>query len=100
MSHHIHLQRAMICGEGGQHSTMVSKLASGPSCTRFDSQHSQKKFRGKIIDVAEINQRGWLEESGQWLENVDPTHLVQASGKPVLQKMICGPQTATVLNLS
>ena len=30
--------------------------------------------------------RLWLEESGQWLENVDWIHLVLASGKPVLQK--------------
>ena len=28
-------------------------------------------FREKIIDVAEVNQMRWLEESGQWLENVD-----------------------------
>ena len=27
-----------------------------------------------------------MEESGQWLENVDRTNLVLASGKPVLQK--------------
>ena len=27
-----------------------------------------------------------LEESGQWLENIDGTHLILASGKPVLQK--------------
>ena len=40
----------------------------------------------KIIDVAEVNQRRRLEESGQWLESVDRTHLVLASGKPVLQK--------------
>ena len=31
----------------------------------------------KIVDVA--------EESGQWLENVDRTHLVLASGNLVLQ---------------
>ena len=43
-------------------------------------------FRGNIIDVAEADQWGSLEESGQWLENVDQTHLVLASGKPVLQK--------------
>ena len=41
---------------------------------------------GKIINLAEVNQQCWLEESGQWLENVDQTHLVLASGKPVLQK--------------
>ena len=40
----------------------------------------------KIVDVAEVNQRRWLEESGLWLENVDQTHLVLASGKLVLQK--------------
>ena len=27
-----------------------------------------------------------LEESGQWLENAERTHLVLVSGKPVLQK--------------
>ena len=43
-------------------------------------------FTGKIIDVAEVSQWRWAEESGQWLENVDRTHLVQASGKQVLQK--------------
>ena len=47
---------------------------------------SQKIFRGKIIDVAVVNQSRRLEESGQWLENVDRTHLDLASGKPVLQK--------------
>ena len=26
-----------------------------------------------------------LEESGQWLENVEQTHLVLAGGKPALQ---------------
>ena len=39
-----------------------------------------------MVDVAEVNQRQCLEESGQWLENVDRTHLVLASGKLVLQK--------------
>ena len=41
-------------------------------------------------DVAEIYQWRWLEESGQKLENVDPTHLVLASGKLVLQKSLDG----------
>ena len=31
----------------GQHSTMVSRHASGHSCPGFDSKHSQKSFRGK-----------------------------------------------------
>ena len=73
----------------GQHSTMVRILASEPSCPGFDSQHYAKILSDEIIiDIAEVNQRGWLEERGQWLESVDRTHLVLASGKPVLQKRI------------
>ena len=37
------------------------------------------------MDIAEVNQQPWLEESGHWLENVDQTHLNLASRKPVLQ---------------
>ena len=38
-----------------------------PSSTRFDSRHSRNFFRGKMINVAEVNKQRWLEESGQWL---------------------------------
>ena len=72
--------QTMFSSEG---SIALSILASGPSCPRFDFQHSREK---KIILVAEVYQWRWLEESGQWLENVDQTHLVLASGKPALQK--------------
>ena len=41
---------------------MISILASGPSCPGFDSQNY---FRGKIVDVTEVNQWRCLEESGQ-----------------------------------
>ena len=61
-----------------------SKQACSPG---FDSQRSQNLIRGKIFNVAEVNQRRWLEESGLRLENVNQTHLVLASGKPVLQKV-------------
>ena len=57
-----------------------------PSSPEFNSQCSRKNFRAKNIDVAEVNQLCWVEESGQWLDNVDRTHLVLAGGKPVLQK--------------
>ena len=40
----------------------------------------------KIVTAVEVNQRHCLEESRQWLENADRTHLVLANGKPVLQK--------------
>ena len=51
----------------------------------FDSRRSRKFFR--VINIAEVNQWRWLVESGHWLENIDRTHLVLASGKPVLQKI-------------
>ena len=38
-----------------------------------------------------FHQRFFLEESQQWLENVDRTHLVPASGKLVLQKEFVFP---------
>ena len=43
-------------------------------------------FRGKLFNVAVVNQLRWFEESGQWLKNVDQFHLGLASGKQVLQK--------------
>ena len=52
-----------------------------------------------IINVAEVIQRCWLEESGQWLDNVDRTHLVLASGKPVLQKKFASYGNSQSVNL-
>ena len=60
-----------------QHGTMVSILASEPCCPRFNYQHSKKNYDVKIVDVAEVDQ----EESGQWLDGVDQSHLVLARGK-------------------
>ena len=62
----------------GQHSKLVSIFASAPSSQQFDSQ--------KIVNVAEVNQRHSLEESGQRLKNVDQSYLVLVSGRLVLQK--------------
>ena len=58
-------------------------------CILFDLQRSSLSPR--IVDVAQVNQGRCLEESVQWLENVERTHLVLDSGKLVLQKMI-GPK--------
>ena len=44
---------------------------AGPSCPRFDSQHSSNFSMGKIANVPEVNQWGCFKESRQWLENVD-----------------------------
>ena len=40
----------------------------------------------KIVNIAKVYQWRCLEESGQWLENIDRIHLVLASDKLVLQK--------------
>ena len=37
-------------------------------------------FGGKIINVAQVNQQRWLEESERWPENVDLTYLVRGTG--------------------
>ena len=60
---------------------MVNVLANRYGCPGFNPLPSQKFIREKIIDVAEVNQRCWFEESGYELENVDQTHLVLASCK-------------------
>ena len=46
-----------------------------------------QKFEQNIVNSAKVNKWRCLEESGQWLENVDQTHLVLASGKLVLQNL-------------
>ena len=48
----------------------------------FPKKCSQKKLSLLVTLI----QGRWLEESEQWLENVDWTHLVLASGNPVVQK--------------
>ena len=65
-----------------------SILASHPAAPGLNPS-VPKKFQRKKIDFAEVNRWRCLEESEQWLENVDPSHLVPASGKPVLQKTSC-----------
>ena len=62
---------------------MVTMAASGPNSPGFNHQHFLEE---KNVNVAEVNQWCWFEESGQQLENVDRTQLVLASGKLVLQK--------------
>ena len=55
-------------------------------CHRFGSQHSPIFSEENLVDVAEVNQWRWLEESRQWLENVDQTHLAPAGANLVIQK--------------
>ena len=45
----------------------------------------KKNSEENIVDVDVVYQRRCLEESGQWLENVDRTHLDMASCKLALK---------------
>ena len=65
---------------------MVSILASRPYCPIGLIPSIPEIFSPEIVNVAEANQRHFLEESGQWLGNVHRTHLVLAIGKLVPQK--------------
>ena len=40
----------------------------------------------KCVNIAKVHQQCCLDESGQWRENVDQTHLVMASGNLKLRK--------------
>ena len=57
-----------------QQTTMVGILVSAPSCP--GSISSIPKI---VFGVVEVNQQRCLEESGQWLANVDQTPLALAS---------------------
>ena len=64
------------------HGTMVSIR------TWFQTKLLQVRFpQEKIVDAVDVHQRRWFEESWQWLEKIDRTPLVLASGKLVLQKV-------------
>ena len=64
----------------------VSILASRLSClVRFTAVPIFFQMK-EILHVAEVNKPQCLEDSGQWLENVDRTHPVLASGMLLLQK--------------
>ena len=67
---------------------MASILAFGPNCPGSYSQHYLQNILGKNANVAEVNQWRCLEERERWLKNVDQTHLVLASGKLVLYKIV------------
>ena len=64
----------------------MGAFVSHPAAPALMPSVPKKNFRVKIMNVAEVNQWRCSEESGQWLNNVDRTHIVVASGKPVVQK--------------
>ena len=53
-----------------------------------------------VLSLAEVNKLCYLEESEQWLENVDQTHRVLASGKKTSRQPVgveLGPSKHDVL---
>ena len=48
-----------------KHTCFLTKLP------QFQFPMFKNFFRGKITNVAEVNQQIYSEESGQWLKNVD-----------------------------
>ena len=87
MSRHSSLTIMSMKG-GGQHSTIVSYLLRDPAAPALIPSIPPKKFRGEIIDVTKVYRWRCLEESDQWLENVDQDHQVLASDKLALQKKV------------
>ena len=81
LEHSIHYLVTYLLEREGQYSKMVSPAAPGliPGVPEIISVET-------IVDVAEVKQWCWLKASGQWLVNVDQTHLELASDKLVLQK--------------
>ena len=66
---------------------MVIKAASGPGPLGLVPS-IPKIFQRKILSLLlRLINGAALGDSGEWLENVDCTHLVPASGKLVLQKV-------------
>ena len=65
----------------------LANLHPDPAAPGLISSIPKIVFRGKIAVVVEVYHQRWLEEGGEWLENVDPTYLVLVSGQLVLQKI-------------
>ena len=63
------------CTTGGSRAYLLLDPAAPASISSIPKKFPEEK----IVNVAEVNQRRCLEESGQWFENVNQTHLVLAS---------------------
>ena len=84
VNHEIEIQ--MKSGGGGGAAQRRGSIIASHPAAQVQFPAFLKIFRGKIIDIADDNQRRWLEEIGRLLENVYQTHLVLASDKLLLQK--------------
>ena len=72
---------------GGRITQWLSYLLPDPAAPGLIPSIPQIVSEEKTVNVAEVNQWCYLEESGLRLENVDPTHLVLANGRLVVRKI-------------
>ena len=72
---------------GGSIAKWLTYLYPDPAALGLIPSIPKKLSVGNNVNSSEVNQRRHLEESEQWLENVDQTHIVLASGK-LVQKTI------------
>ena len=72
---------------GGSIAQLLEHLISNPAAPGLIPRVPKKISGEKWSKLQEL----WLEESGQWLENVDWTHVELASDKPVLKYEILLP---------
>ena len=71
---------------GGSVAQWLAYLLPDPAALGSIPSITKKNSDEKNVGVAEVNQRRGMEESEQWLENVDWTDLILVSGKLVLHK--------------
>ena len=80
------MQQTLTWSGKGSTAQWLAYLILDPAAPGYIPSNPNFFSKEKIVNVAEVNQRRCLEETGQWLENVDRTHLVLASGKLVQHK--------------
>ena len=84
--------------EGGSIAQLLAYLLPDLAAPGSMPSITQKISEEKIVDVAEVNQWRSSEESGQWLENVDPTYQSSTSKKLIIEHRPLEIKEATLPN--
>ena len=85
MTSYLRFEGVGRCGYAFQTPQWLAYLLPDPAALGSIPGIPKKISKEKIVNVVAVNQWHCREERGQWLENVDGTHPVLASGKLVLQ---------------
>ena len=70
-------------GGGGSIAQLLAFLLLDPATPDLICSVPEIFSDEQIIDIAKVNKRSWFVESREFLGNVEQTHVVTASGKPV-----------------